>query len=220
MQIASGSLYGIVDPSRLAHRHNAVDFTGGIIDGGASIIQLRDKQGTARETCELGRRLREVCVHHDALFIVNDRLDIALATGADGVHLGPHDVPVEAARSIVDDEFIIGGSAGTPDVASGLERQGADYLGVGAVYEARSSKSDASPPRGPEAISAVVAAVDIPVVGIGGIDETNASEVVEHGAAGVAVISALSDTDDPTAAARRLILSLRRPVAPDRRAER
>lgn len=210
MMMNAATLYAIVDPARCSPGTDGVDpdaveqFTRAVIDGGAGFIQLRDKTQTARQTYHLACRLADVCAELDVLFIVNDRLDIALAAGADGVHVGPEDVPVAAIRDFVDDEFIIGGSAGTPEVARRLEEQGADYLGVGAVYEARNSKPDASSPRGPEAVASVVDAVDIPVVGIGGIDASNAAAVTDSGAHGVAVISALSGADDPRAAAAEL----------------
>lgn len=199
-----GTLYAVVDPSRCDGFDEVEEFIRRIIDGGATWIQLRDKEATGRQLVDRARRLAGICTAQGAQFIVNDRLDVALAAGADGVHLGPDDVPVEAARTVVDGDFVVGGSAGTPEAATRLQNEGADYLGVGAIYEARSSKSDASPPRGPEAIEAVVDAVDVPVVGIGGIDASNAKQVVEHGAAGVAVISALMDADDPEAAAAAL----------------
>lgn len=204
------TLYAIIDPARCAgagtgdRLEAVVTTTRAVLEGGAKVVQLRDKAGTARQTYHLARRLAGVCEDFDVPFIVNDRVDIALAAGAHGVHVGPEDVPVGAIREVVDDDLIVGGSAGTPDVAEKLEAQGADYLGVGAIYEARESKPDASPPRGPEAIRAVVDAVDLPVVGIGGIDETNAAEVVGAGATGVAVIGALMDADNPREAARRL----------------
>ena len=209
------TLYAIIDPSRIDVA-DAPDLTAAveqttraILDGGAGVIQLRAKDTTSRETYELATYLAAMCAEYDVPFIVNDRLDIALAAGADGVHVGPEDVPVGAIRAVVDDDFIIGGSAGTPQRANKFEEQGADYLGVGAIYEARSSKPDASPPRGPEAIRDVVDVVDIPVVGIGGIDASNAAAVVEAGASGVAVISALLDAGDPEGAARDLRRAVR-----------
>lgn len=204
------TLYAIVDPSRCSVSEEAgrdrevVEFTRALLKGGAGVVQLRDKQGTSRQTYALACQLAQTCRDYDVAFVVNDRVDIALAAGADGVHVGPEDVPVAAVRQIVDDEFIVGASAGTPEKAVELQRQGADYLGVGAVYEARESKPNASAPRGPEALRVVVDAVDIPVVGIGGIDAENAAEVMEAGAAGVAVISALCRGDGPQKGAQTL----------------
>ena len=204
------TLYAIVDPSRCSVAEGAgcdrevVEFTRAVLEGGAGVVQLRDKQGTSRQIYELACQLAKVCGDYDVPFVVNDRMDIALAAGADGVHVGPEDVPVEAIVQLVEGEFIVGGSAGNLENALELQRQGADYLGVGAVYEARESKPDASEPRGPQVLRSVVDSVDIPVVGIGGVDAMNAVEVMEAGAAGVAVIRALCSGDDPQKAARKL----------------
>ena len=209
VQIPRPTLYAIVDPSRCDGNHgeNYVDaieqFTRSVIGGGAGIVQLRAKERNARETYHIACRLAQVCAEVDVPFIVNDRLDIARCSGADGVHVGPEDVPVDAIRATVDDDFIIGASAGTPQAAMELQKQGADYLGVGAIYGARVSKPDASLPRGPGAIQSVTDAVDIPVIGIGGIDESNAGEVVGAGAHGVAVIRALT-MGNPEKSARQL----------------
>lgn len=197
-------LYAIIDPSHLSGAVSVEEMTRAVLRGGASIIQLRDTVSTSRQIFERARRLQVICREFDIPFIVNNRLDIALAAGADGVHLGPDDLPVEAARRIAGDEFIIGGSAGTPEVARDLEKAGATYLGVGAIYDARHSKPDASAPRGPKAIEAVARQVNLPIFGIGGIHRENAAEVMAHGANGVAVIRALMQVDDPEEAARQL----------------
>ena len=203
------TLYAIIDPSHADGDDRAIDITRAILRGGASFVQLRDKTSTTRQMLRLGKRLQVVCDEFGATFIVNDRFDVALACGADGVHLGPDDLPVEAARAVVDDEFIIGASAGTVEVARQLAAEGADYLGVGAIFEARESKPDASAPRGPQIIQAVTKAVDIPVVGIGGITADNAADVIAAGASGVAVIRSLMAADDPEVAAKKMVRRLR-----------
>lgn len=200
-----GGLYAIIDPSYLGDKEDAAQAAEQVLCGGALVVQLRDKNSTTRTMLERARAMGAVCADYGALFVVNDRLDVALASGAGGVHLGPGDLPVDDARAIAGEQLVIGASAGTVEAATELAAKGADYLGVGAVYEARASKADASPPRGPEVIRAVVDAVDIPVFGIGGIDETNAADVVAHGASGVAVIRAVLGADDRRAAARRLV---------------
>ena len=204
-------LYAIIDPSRCSNASGSglETIARAVLRGGASVIQLRDKSSSGRQRFSRAQLLRSICRDFEASFIVNDRLDIALAVGADGVHLGPEDVPVRSARAAVPHDFVIGASAGTPEVANRLENQGADYLGVGAIYEARPSKGDASPPRGPEALGAVVDAVDIPVIGIGGINAENAPQVIAHGACGVAVIRSLLGADDPERAARQLVDAIR-----------
>lgn len=200
-------LYGIVDPAHLLAGRDLLTTARQIVDGGVSYLQLRVKDRDGRSTYEMARQLVSLCRDAGVPFIVNDRLDIALAAGADGVHLGPGDLPVEAARKVVGPEFLIGGSAASVEVARRLQQEGADYLGVGAIFEARSTKRDASAPRGPQIIEEVVAAVDLPVFGIGGITPENASEVIARGATGVAVITALTRAADPAVAAQKFLAS-------------
>ena len=153
-----------------------------------------------------------------ALFFVNDRLDIALAASADGVHLGPDDLPVHAARRASPSGFLIGASADQPEVAKRLQAEGADYIGCGAVFPT-STKKDAGEVVGVEGLARVVAAVDIPVVGIGGVDPGGARRVArETTAAGIAVIGAVMAARDPGSAARKLLEPFQGgPVAPGER---
>jgi thiamine-phosphate diphosphorylase len=196
-------LYVILDPRALPDDRDLCETARATLAGGAGILQLRDKESGGERLVERSRRLQEICEEHGAAFVVNDRLDVALAAGADGVHLGPGDVPVEEARRVAP-ELMIGGSAGTVDRAGQLVEQGVDYLGSGAVYDAEPSKPDASDPRGPEAVGRVASSVDVPVVGIGGITAENAGAVVQAGADGVAVIRAVVGRTDAERAARRL----------------
>lgn len=153
---------------------------------------------TLRYAEALAARAREAGV----LFIVNDRLDLALAAGADGVHLGQHDLPVRAARSVVGDRLLIGCSTNTVDEAQQAVSDGADYLGVGAIFPT-STKSDARP-AGIARLREIRSAVDVPIVAIGGITASNASEALAAGAEMVAVITAIADAPDPVAATRDL----------------
>lgn len=177
--------------------------------GGVPAIQLRGKDQPAREQVALARALLAETRAAGALLFVNDRLDVALASGADGVHLGQDDLPVEAARRIVPAGFLVGISAETPELARAAERGGADYVGTGPVF-ATGSKADAGEAVGCGRIAEVAAAVRIPVVGIGGIDGTNAAAVVASGAAGVAVISAVMRAADPEQATRDLLRAVGR----------
>lgn len=197
-------VYAILDPDFV--QGNALERARALMAAGVGVLQLRDKRGDARKTYELGRALVEAARSRETLIIINDRLDVALAAGADGVHLGPNDVPVAAARRVVGERLILGASAGTPERAAALVAEGADYLGVGAIFEARAVKSDASSPQGPELLRAVRRQVGsaLPVVGIGGIDVQNAGQVAQAGASGVAVIRALCQADDPGAATSQL----------------
>ncbi|AWV90163.1 thiamine phosphate synthase [Bradymonas sediminis] len=214
-------VYLIADPSALSaervgaaagqtdkdRRFSAIlDVVRAALRGGAGVVQLRDKSATSRELVEYGRALQDVCDGFGALFVVNDRIDVALACGADGVHLGPKDIEVSEARRIAP-RLVIGASSGDAEGARALVEGGADYLGVGAVYEARASKADASAPRGPGVLAEVRGAIgeSVPMVGIGGVNVQNAAQVAAHGASGVAVIREIVAADEPELAARGLL---------------
>ncbi len=175
------------------------------IDGGVDVVQLREKGATARHRYELGLELRELTRAADVPLIVNDRIDIAAAVGADGVHLGDDDLPIAVAREQLGPEAIVGRSVSTPDAAREAERAGADYLGVGAVYGTTSKETTPEQSNvGLDRVRAIRAASDLPFVGIGGVTPENAAGVVAAGADGVAVISAITAAEDPEAATRRL----------------
>lgn len=193
----------VTDPDCGAGR-TVVDVVRAALRGGAPAIQLRMKDAPAREMAELARALRAETRAAGALLFVNDRVDVALAAGADGAHVGQDDLPVAAARALAPPGFLLGVSAETAVLACAAEADGADYVGVGPVY-ATGSKAGAGDAVGTERIAQVVAAVRIPVVGIGGITIANAPPVVRAGAAGVAVISAVMRAPDPHAAVRALL---------------
>ena len=173
------------------------------IEGGATAIQLRDKEATTRELIEAGLALRELTRERGVAFIVNDRVDVALAVKADGVHVGQDDMPAKLARRLMGPDKIIGVSASTVEEALQAETDGADYISASPVFSTP-TKPDAAPPTGLEGLRAIVEAVRIPVVAIGGINEGNVEEVIRAGADGVAVISAVVGAPDIAAAARRL----------------
>lgn len=200
-------VYFVLDPEFI--RGDIEDVVAAAVRGGVTALQLRAKTLTAIETLALAQKIQAVLRGTSVLFIVNDRLDLALAVGADGVHLGPHDIPVDVARRLAPN-LIIGGSAGNVERARMLETQGASYLGCGALFEARAVKPDASAPQGSELIRNITAELQIPVVGIGGITAANAASVVEAGAAGVAVVREVGQSADPEAAARELAAAVRR----------
>jgi len=175
------------------------------LEGGVDVVQLREKTMDARSRYRVGRQLRELTADADVPLVVNDRIDLAVALDADGVHLGQTDLPAEVARDQLGPDAIVGVSAATVAEARAAVDAGADYLGVGAVYG--TSSKDVVEERdgvGPERIRSITDAVDVPVVGIGGISAENAKPVVEAGASGVAVISAITAADDPKAAAAAL----------------
>ena len=190
------------------------DLTGGrgtvqtveaAIDGGVDIVQLREKHASARERLEMGRAVRELTREADVPLIVNDRLDLAVALEADGVHLGDSDLPVEVARSQLGEQRIVGRSVSTPSAAREAARAGADYLGVGAIYQTGTKNTNTeSTEIGLERLRAIADATSLPIVGIGGVTAATASEVIRAGADGVAVVSAITAAEDPTAATRSL----------------
>ncbi len=200
-------LYVITDAGLSRGRSHA-EVLREAIAGGASVVQLRDKGLTTRELVSEGQKLRSLTREMGALLIVNDRIDVALAVEADGVHVGPDDMPVALARELVGPHKILGASAGTVAEAREAQAEGADYLGVGSVYPTR-TKADAGEPIGPDGLAHIVASVSIPVVGIGGINETDVAEVLAAGAEGVAIISAVVAADDVWAATRRLVERIR-----------
>ena len=177
------------------------------LEAGAPSIQLRDKHQAVGELLPLARRLRDLTRRFDALFFVNDRLDLAWAVGADGVHLGPTDLPVSAVRSVVPDDFLIGFSADDPDAAKAAVAEGADYLGCGTVWPT-GSKRDAGQVIGIDRLRRVVAAVEAPVVAIGGITPERASLLPPTGTAGAAVIGAVMSAQNPAEAVSILLALL------------
>ncbi|HEX2093216.1 MAG TPA: thiamine phosphate synthase [Longimicrobiaceae bacterium] len=194
----------VVTDARVGEGRTVVDVVRAALRGGAPAVQLRAKTETARETVELARVLREETRAAGALLFVNDRVDIALVADADGAHVGDEDIPVAAARRIVPPGFLLGRSADTPEEAIRAREDGANYVGVGPVYET-ASKDDAGSPVGLARITAVARVAGIPVVGIGGISEDNAAAVARAGADGVAVIRAVMAAPDPGEAVRRLL---------------
>lgn len=180
----------MVTDAALAAPRTVVEVVDQALSAGAPAIQLRNKGESARPLLAIGRELRVLTREAGALFFVNDRVDVALALDADGVHLGPDDLPVAAARRIVPEGFLIGRSADDTDVARQAVAEGADYIGCGTVFRT-STKADVGVVIGVEGLSRVARAVDVPVVGIGGITEDRVEELARSGAAGVAVVGAV-----------------------------
>jgi thiamine-phosphate pyrophosphorylase len=167
------------------------------------MVQLREKDASSREFYEIALELRALTRRLGIPLVINDRVDIALAVGADGLHIGQSDLPLKKARQLAGRGMFIGISAGTVVEALVAERDGADYLGAGSVYPT-GSKADAGEAIGVRGLADICAAVRIPVVGIGGINAGNAGEAIGAGAAGAAVISAVLSQPDVEGAARRL----------------
>jgi thiamine-phosphate pyrophosphorylase len=173
------------------------------VAGGADVIQLRDKVRSCSELIRIGREIRVITRDAGAGFVVNDRLDVALLCGADGVHIGQGDITCGAARQIAPPGFIIGVSVGSVAEARDAEQGGADYIALSPVFDT-GSKSDAGPGHGLALLRNIRAAVRIPVIAIGGIGPENAGDIIDAGGDGIAVISVVAGAPDITGAARRL----------------
>jgi len=172
------------------------------VSGGADVIQLRDKTADSASLYAAAVEIAEIC-RGKALFFVNDRLDVALAAGADGVHVGQSDLPLTAVRRIVPPGFLVGVSVGSVEEALEAERDGADYVAVSPVFST-ASKSDAGAGHGLDTARAVCDAVSIPVVGIGGLNRDTIPNVIRAGIDGIAVISAVVSQEDISASAAEL----------------
>lgn len=194
----------VITDSALAAPRTVIDVVRSALRAGTPAIQLRDKLATARELLEQATILRALTRQHGALLFINDRLDVALAAQADGVHLGPRDIPLAAARSVAPLPFLIGVSTDDPEAAAVAQQQGASYIGCGAVF-GTSSKDVGGEVIGTAQLQRVVEAARIPVVGIGGIDESNVDAVAASGAAGAAVIGAVMKAVDIERTVRTLL---------------
>jgi len=197
-----GRLHILTDTSS-QNRFGHAELAEQAIRGGAEAIQFRQKSGSTQEMIREAQRVRAVCRRSNIPLLINDRVDVAIAADADGVHLGRDDFPIRLARLLLGPHRIIGGSAGTIEEALAGLREGADYLGCGPVFTTK-TKADAGAAAGPALIRELSRAVSIPVLGIGGIDASNAREVIEAGAYGVAVVAAVCTSPDPEEATRQI----------------
>ncbi len=195
------AVYLVADPEQTTR--NLLGDVEAALAGGVTAVQLRAKHLTDRESLQLATALKERCDRAGAHFLVNDRLDLALASGAGGVHLGVDDLPLRDARMLAGAGFVIGYSPETDEQAAQARREGADYLGVGPVF-GTASKGDAGEAIGLETIRRRAMLAGIPVIGIGGITAATAGDVVRAGAVGVAVVGAILRARDPKCAARDL----------------
>ncbi len=201
------TLYLVLDSVVKNEKYSLFEIAEMAIKGGVDVVQLRDKVGNSRLFYEEAVQIKGICRKYNVPFIVNDRVDIAMAVQADGVHIGRKDIPLPTVRSIAED-MIIGWSAYNIEEAKYGEKNGACYLGVGVIFNTN-SKSDVESPIGIEGLSKIARETNLPVIAIGGINENNAKSCIDAGAVGVAVISAITLKDDITAAARNIKESLK-----------
>jgi thiamine-phosphate pyrophosphorylase len=183
------------------------DIAARAVAGGASMIQLRDKVAGSRQLLHEAREIAQLCRAREVCFIVNDRLDLALAADADGVHLGQDDLPPGDARRLLGSGKILGVSTHSLEQALLAAEQGADYLGIGPIF-ATATKATGYQPVGCDTIRQLRARIDLPIVAIGGITLRNVGEVIDAGATGVAVISAIVGADAVTAATAAFVTAI------------
>ncbi len=178
------------------------------VTGGVTCVQLREKNCSTRKFIKEALSVKEYLKKHNIPLIINDRVDVAQAIGADGVHLGQTDMPLTMAKDILKGSMIIGISVESLEDAIRAEKDGADYIGISPIF-ATPTKTDTSPPLGLEGLKEISRAVSLPKVAIGGLNKENAGEVIFNGADGIAVVSAIVSADDPRKAAEELIHIIR-----------
>ena len=182
----------------------ALDAVSAAVSAGAPVVQVRAKGCTDRALHDFAAEVVAICAPAGTTVLVNDRVDVALAVGAAGTHLGADDLPVHAVRRVAGPGHLIGGTARDPERARRLVAEGADYLGVGPAF-LTTTKSGLPAPLGPSRIRAVADAVGVPVIAIGGIKVERVPDLMRAGAHGLAVVGAVSGARDPAAATRRLL---------------
>lgn len=197
------SVYLVTDRD-LARGRTTLEIVAAAIRGGVSCIQLREKTCSTGEFIDEALAIRSLLARHEIPLIINDRVDVALAVKADGIHLGQKDMPCSMARQLIPESMIVGISVESLDDAVAAQKDGADYLGVSPIYPTP-TKTDTAQALGLEGLRSIRSEVDLPLVGIGGLNADNAAAVIYNGADGVAVVSAIVAADDPEAATRDLI---------------
>ena len=196
-------LYLVTDETCLTPGRELFNAVEEALQAGVTLVQYREKNGLGKGMLEKARALVMLCHRYKVPLLVNDRLDIALLSGADGVHLGQDDIPVAEARKLAGEDFIIGATAHNVEEAMAAEVAGADYLGCGAVF-ATSTKKD-TVPLGLEGLKSIREAIHIPIVGIAGITPNNYQEVLAAGANGVAVVSSILGAESITGAVNEFL---------------
>ncbi|SAK83051.1 thiamine-phosphate pyrophosphorylase [Caballeronia glebae] len=205
------SLYLVLDPVQCGGHDAAVRVARAALEGGATFVQLRAPEWHKRAWLDLARELLPLTRAHGVPFVVNDHLDVALAVGADGVHIGQRDLPAELARQLLGPDALIGLSVSNLDETADARTLAGiiDYLGAGPVY-ATPTKTDASTPCGIDGLAEICAAAHLPTVAIGGIQAHNAADVMRAEPAGLAVVSAICKAADPREAAAALRATITR----------
>lgn len=197
-----GRLHVLTDTA-LQTRFSHSDLARLALRGRADTIQFRQKTGSTREMIRIAAQMKQLCSDYDVPLIVNDRLDVAIAAKADGVHLGQDDFPIPLARELLGQAKIIGASASDVNEGRKCLEEGADYIGFGPIYPT-TSKDDAGAVKGVDTLTQIAEAVSAPIIAIGGISSNRVSEILQAGAHGIAVISSVCCQEDPEQATKAL----------------
>ena len=195
------SLYLVTDKSEDVEKFLNTIEEG--IKGGVTVVQIREKTAETLDFYELALKVKEITTKYNIPLIINDRVDVALAIDADGVHVGQSDMPCDVTRKLVGDDKIVGVSAATIEEAQKAQKDGADYIGTGAVFP--TATKDDAPSVTKEELKEIVDSIDIPVVAIGGINLDNAHELKDTGIAGLSVVSAIMSSDNPKKSSEELL---------------
>lgn len=196
------SLYLVTDRA-LSRGRRTFEIVKAAVQGGVTCVQLREKDCNTREFIDQALAVKDFLKTSGIPLVINDRLDVAQAVGADGIHLGQSDMPFSMAKAIVGNSMFIGISAESVDDAIQAEKEGADYIGVSPIYKTP-TKTDTAPPIGLTGLREIRKAVNIPLVGIGGLNVSNVYDVIKNGGDGVAIVSAIVSADDPEESSRAL----------------
>ncbi|HSA07431.1 MAG TPA: thiamine phosphate synthase [Candidatus Gastranaerophilales bacterium] len=207
-RLENRNLYLVTDRSGFNNQDDFLNAIAASLKGGVEIVQLREKTANAKEIIEIGKKVRDLCAVYDALFIINDRIDIALALEADGVHLGQDDIDVKTARNILGNDVIIGLSTHAPEQAQKSINSEADYIGIGPVYTTPTKPGRKS--TGLEYVKWASENIKMPWFAIGGIDTETVSEVVKAGASRIAVVRAIINAKNPEAVSQKFLEYLTR----------
>ncbi len=206
LRLQDKKLYLVTNSDKFNSDDDFLNAVASALQGGVQIVQLREKSASASRIIELGKKIRELCSIYDALFIINDRIDIAQIVEADGVHLGQDDIEIKSAREILGTNFIIGISTHKPEQALKAQEQGADYIGVGPVFETPTKQGRKA--VGLDYVKWASENINIPFFAIGGIDVLNVDEVIASGAKRVAVVRAIINSDSPEKSAKLFLNKL------------
>lgn len=179
------------------------------LEAGVRFVQLRDKNASTGDMLRSALELKDLCIRHSAWFVVNDRIDVAMASGAHGVHLGQSDMPAGKARALMGPGAVIGVSTKTPEEAARAYTDGADYIAANLVFPTE-TKRDAGEPLGLQAVEELSEVCSLPLIAIGGVNPDNTGMLIDAGCSGVAVVSAIMNADDPAAVVKQFLAALNR----------